>query len=81
VTQWAIIETQEGEFIVPDVPWHTVIPITPTRCLASPAPNEMITRQNLVEINRNAIAGSRAYFFAHDFRACPVWRAVRAESA
>lgn len=80
VTRWGIIEAQEGEFVVPDVPWHTVIPITPKRCLASPAPNGMITRQNLVEINRNAVAGSQAYFFARDFRACPVWRAPRAQA-
>ena len=81
MTRWGIIEAQEGEFVVPDVPWPTIMPITPTRCLAAPASNRMITRQNLVEINRNAIAGSQAYFFARDFRACPVWRAPGARSA
>jgi hypothetical protein len=39
VTRWGIIEAQDGEFLVPDVPLHTVIPLTPTRCLASPAPD------------------------------------------
>ena len=74
-SRWGVIEAQAGEFIVPDMPWQLVIPITPTRGLASPAPSGMITRQNLTEINRNAIAGSQAYFFARDFGACPVWRA------
>jgi hypothetical protein len=74
VTRWGIIEAQAGEFLVPDVPLHTVIPLTPTRCLASPAPDGMITRQNLTEINRNSLGASRVYFFARDFAACPVWR-------
>jgi len=77
VTRWGVIEAQEGEFLVPDVPLHTVIPFMPTRCLASPAPDGMITRQNLAEINRNSLAASRAYFFARDFAACPVWRSLR----
>jgi len=77
VTRWGVIEAQEGEFLVPDVPLHTVIPFMPTRCLASPAPDGMITRQNLTEINRNSLAASRAYFFARDFAACPVWRSLR----
>jgi hypothetical protein len=74
VTHWGIIEAQDGEFLVPDVPLHTVIPLTPTLCLASPAPNGIITRQNLTEINRNSLGASQAYFFARDFTACPVWR-------
>lgn len=72
VTRWGIIEAQHGEFVVPDVPLHTIIPLTPARCLASPAADGMITKQNLVEINRNLIAASQAYFFAHDFHKCPV---------
>ncbi|HVC50550.1 MAG TPA: hypothetical protein VND87_00865 [Stellaceae bacterium] len=78
ITRWGIIEAQEGEFLVPDVPLHTVIPLTPTRCVASPALDGMITRQNLTEINRNSLGASRAYFFARDFTACPVWQSLRA---
>jgi hypothetical protein len=80
-TRWGIIDSQVGEFLVPDVPSQTVIPLTPTRCLASPAPNGMVTWQSLVEINRCAIAVSHAYFFARDFRVCPVWRAPRVQPA
>jgi len=71
-TQWGIIQAQGGEFAVPDVPLHTVVPLTPAVCLASPAPNGTITKQNLADINRNAVAASQAYFFAHDFRRCPM---------
>jgi hypothetical protein len=71
VTRWGIIQAQHGEFVVPDVPLHTIIPLTPTQCLASPASDGMISKQNLAEVNRNLIAASQAYFFAHDFRECP----------
>ena len=72
VTRWGIIQAPHGEFVVPDVPLHSIIPLTPTQCLASPAADGMITQQNLAEINRNLIAASQAYFFAQDFRKCPV---------
>jgi hypothetical protein len=48
--------------------------------LSIPGTQREISRQNLIEMNRNAIAGSQAYFFARDFRACPVWRAPRTKS-
>lgn len=70
-TKWGIIQAQEGEFIVPDVPTHAIIPLTPTRCLVSFAPNGLILKDNVAEINRRLKADSRKYFFAKDFSMCP----------
>jgi hypothetical protein len=72
VTQWGIIQAQNGEFIVPDVPTQTVIPLTPTLCLASPAPNGTIAKQNVADINRAVMEASQNYFFARDFSRCPI---------
>jgi hypothetical protein len=70
-TKWGIIQAQSGEFIVPDVPLHTIIPLTPGLCLVSSAPNGMILKENVAEINRSVRSASREYFFARDFGCCP----------
>lgn len=70
-TQWGIIRTQGGEFIVPDVPLQTIVPLTPCLCLMSPAPNGNILQQNVAEINRSVRAASQEFFFARDFASCP----------
>jgi len=72
ITQWGIIHAEGGEFVVPDIPVHTVVPLTPTLCLASPAPNGTIVRQNVADINRHAVVASQEYFFARDFSRCPI---------
>jgi hypothetical protein len=72
ITQWGIIHAQDGEFIVPDVPTPTVIPLTPTLCLASPAPNGTIAKQNVADINRAVMEASENYFFTRDFSGCPL---------
>jgi hypothetical protein len=69
--RWGIIQAQSGEFIVPDVPLHTIVPLTPGCCLISPALNGIILRGNVAEINRSVSAASRVYFFARDFENCP----------
>jgi hypothetical protein len=70
--RWGIIHTQSGEFIVPDVPTHTVLPLTPTLALIGSAPDGIIVEANLTEINRSIGANSQAYFFARDLTHCPV---------
>jgi hypothetical protein len=67
--QWGIIRTREGEFLVPDAPFHAVVPLTPTLCLVGNAPSGTITRQNLADINRGIKSNSRDYYFAHDLAA------------
>ena len=56
----------QGEFIVPDLPVHTVIPLDPKHCLVSPAPNAAITEENVADINRKISDASQSYFFARD---------------
>jgi|SRR5271166_2450922 len=71
VAQWGIIRAQEGQFVVPDVPTYTTIPLTPTLCLISPAPDGMILKENVADLNRGTMAQSHEYFFANDFAMCP----------
>jgi hypothetical protein len=70
--QWGIIRAQDGEFLVPDVPFHAIIPLTPTLCLVANAPNGTITRQNLADINHGTKSNSHDYYFAREVAACPV---------
>jgi hypothetical protein len=71
VPRWGIISTQSGEFMVPDAPSYTIIPLSPHLALVGSASDGVITDQNLAEINRAASASSREYFFARDFSKCP----------
>jgi hypothetical protein len=71
VTRWGVISTQSGEFIVPDVPSHCIIPLTPRLALVSSAPDGMIVERNVAEIHRAMRATSRDYVFARDFSSCP----------
>lgn len=71
VTRWGVISAQSGEFIVPDVPLHGIIPLTPRLALVQSAPDGTIVERNVAEINRAMRATSRDYFFACDFSSCP----------
>jgi hypothetical protein len=71
VTRWGVISAQSGEFIVPDVPSHAIIPLTPRLALVNSAPDGMILQRNVAEINRAMRATSRDYVFARDFSSCP----------
>jgi hypothetical protein len=68
--QWGIIRADAGEFIVPDRPYHTVVPLTPTLCLMAPGPNGTITKDNVTRINRDVRATCQTYYFARDFALC-----------
>jgi hypothetical protein len=71
VTRWGVISAQSGEFIVPDLPSHTIIPLSPRLALVGSAPDGVIVEQNLAEINNAERAASQEYFFARDFSKCP----------
>jgi len=71
VTRWGGISTQSGEFIVPDVPSHGIIPLMPQLALVQSAPDGMITEKNLAEINLAMRTLSQDYFFARDLSKCP----------
>lgn len=71
LTRWGVIHAQSGEFIVPDVPSHTVVPLSPNLALIAPAPDGTILEQNLAEINSATKANSQEYDFARDLSKCP----------
>lgn len=71
VPRWGVITAQVGEFIVPDVPWHGVLPLKPQLALINAAPDGMITEQNLAQFNDATRSLSEDYFFARDFARCP----------
>jgi hypothetical protein len=70
--QWGIIRAQEGEFVVPDAPFHAIVPLTPALCLVANSPSGTITRQNLADINHSIKSTSRDYYFARELAACLV---------
>ena len=70
--RWGVVRAQEGEFLVPDAPFHAIVPLTPTLCLVAHAPSGTITPQNLADINHAIKFTSRGYYFAHDLGACCV---------
>lgn len=69
--RWGFIRPLEGEFCVPDVPMHGVIPITPKLALAVDADSDLITRDNLARINGLMRQSAREYVFARSLNACP----------
>lgn len=71
ITRWGIITAQSGEFIVPDVPCHCIIPLTPRLALVKDTPDGMIREQNVGQVNAALRSGSEIYFFARDLACCP----------
>jgi len=69
--QWGLNRAAQGEFIVPDCCPNMIIPLTPTSCLVNQGVSGIILQENVVEINRYAIAASREYYFARDLSKCP----------
>jgi hypothetical protein len=72
ISRWAVISSQSGEFLVPDIPAYTIIPVSPQLALVASQPDGIITEQNLAEVNRAMKDVSQDYFFAHDFQNCPL---------
>jgi hypothetical protein len=70
IPRWGVT-TALGEFIVPDVKPHGVLPLTPQQALISAAPDGMIIEQNLAQFNDAMRSLSEDYFFARDFARCP----------
>lgn len=71
VTRWGIIAALSGEFIVPDVPCHGVIPLTPQLALVKDTSDGFITEQNLAQVNTAMRSLSESYYFARDLACCP----------
>ncbi|MCA7939475.1 DUF4238 domain-containing protein [Burkholderia cepacia] len=71
LTGWGVIHAQSGEFIVPDVPSHTIIPLTPKLALVASVRDGFVLEQNLAEVNSALRASSREYYFSRDLSKCP----------
>jgi hypothetical protein len=66
--RWGVIHALEGEFVMPDVPAHNLMPVAPTLLLAADHPSGLATRANLVAINTEFLAYTRRYFFGRDLK-------------
>lgn len=71
--EWQVIQAHEGEFLVPDVPSHNIIPLTPTICLAIASKSGMITRSNVADINQAFATTASEYIFARELGKCPLF--------
>ena len=71
-TRWGLIKAQSGEFIVPDVPCHGILPLAPQLALVKDTRDGMITEQNLAQVNAAICSLSETYYFAHDLSKCPL---------
>jgi hypothetical protein len=71
---WGIIQAVGGQFLVPDFPTITQVPLHPTLCLCGGQQRWIagagITKDNVVEINRCLLKGSRTYCFAANLARC-----------
>lgn len=72
VERWGVIMPQSGEYITPDVPRQLVITLTPNLALVGNAPDGVIILENLAELNRLTVAGSRCYYMAKHLDQCPL---------
>lgn len=71
ILRWGVIRAQAAEFIVPDMPWHGVLPLTPHLALINSSPDGLFTEESVAQFNSAMRAGSQDYFFARDFANCP----------
>jgi len=72
--RWGIVRAHDGQFVVPDSPAITFIPLEPTLCLCGTAENVIesgtMLRNNVIELNCHLRAKSKEYYFANDLREC-----------
>lgn len=69
--RWGVITATEGEFCVPDMPNHGIIPVTPSVALVKDSPSGKIIEKNLGEINEAMFLSAQDYVFARSFGDCP----------
>lgn len=68
--RWALVEAQAGEFCVPDVPAHGIIPLTPGVVLHSTR-HSPASLGDVEEMNRAMAGHARDYIFARSLSECP----------
>ena len=69
---WGVIQAQGGEFMVPDVPSHCIVPLTPNVCLVMPSRNGTIRAENVAQINQAFATEAKNYVFARELGRCPL---------
>lgn len=71
-SQWGILRSSNGQFIVPDnFSNGMILPVSPTICFYSQRNDDVIGVDEVAEINKLAIDSSKNYFFANDLSKCP----------
>jgi hypothetical protein len=65
-TRWGIIRADAGQFIVPDAPGFTIIPITPVIALSLDALDATLTDLFVKELAQMTIEASTDYCFGQD---------------
>ena len=71
VSTWRVVVSEGGQYIVPDVPTQWIIPLTPDLALIGNVSDSSINQDNLAQLNRDTVAGSRYYYFARQLDQCP----------
>lgn len=64
IEKWSVIKSIDGNFVIPDVPFCKIIPITPNISIVANHERGIITKENLDEINKSVIMRSVSYFFS-----------------
>jgi hypothetical protein len=69
---WHILRSEDLEFLVPDTfGGYRFVPIAPDCCLATDVPSDSrLDRGSVRQINELALAQSKVYAFARDWRVC-----------
>lgn len=74
-TEWGIVRSGDGEFIVPDCFQDMmIVPVSPKISIIADQPNSLLTRSEVAVLNQMAIDRSNDYYFARNFSACPIYR-------
>lgn len=68
---WGVLISLDGEFIVPDVPAATYIPLTPTTALAANTEGGVVTNDVVRKMNEIVSGRCEKYLFARDLSKCP----------
>jgi hypothetical protein len=69
---WGIVQSENDEFLVPDIPSYGVIPVLPTLCLYPNTQNAFVSDTTVAHLNGRALRGSDRYVFANDLLRCPI---------
>lgn len=71
--QWGLVEAKEGEFICADAYQKLLfLPIRPNLAFVGNHSDQCISREQVVNINRQSVSSATRFYFARDFEKCPL---------